>query len=286
MEYRKYDPGVLDMVIRHPETARKDAYRLFTSFLWHRMKEEVYLSEYEESDPETEDVPGYGEYVIDGARIPHQLFRSMLQESIEDFVSASENGLTVRVDGKPYRIPRCEGLDRDVLKGMFRFRVDGDGMAVVDCGMVFEPVSESHGDDASETRRSRQMFRDIVWLVDNTEDGWERLTDMEAAAYTWGVRMCAYEGEPVKSVIGKAMETVDEICNTVAPLDIGCISGCWNERLESARVSTETQFSASMVEEWNADNGQESALQSVDHAAANDYWYDKGHKLFDAVWGG
>lgn len=281
MEYRLYDKGVLDMILRHPETARKDAYRLFTAFFWHRMKGEMYMSEYEEADPEEEDVPKYDEYDMNGSAIPERLFRSMLEESADDFIAAAENGFTVRVADKPYRIPKCSKLSRDVLTGgIFRFSTGSDGMAEIDESRIYEPVADI-GSAPDEMRAGRRMFRNIVWLVDNVDDGWERLTDIEAAAYTWGLRMARYEGQRVKSVIIHALQTVTEICNTVAPFSIEELSDCWNGEYDSATVSVETQFSAEKVRRWNEMNGQKSEVQSVDAALADDWWFERGHLNFE-----
>ena len=84
---KSFDKETLSSILKHPETARKNAWWLFTSFFWHKLKEELFQMFYEDEDPEL--IPDYEEFDIENQTIPNEILETMLQSAAEDFVSPS-----------------------------------------------------------------------------------------------------------------------------------------------------------------------------------------------------
>ncbi len=267
--FRPYERETLRMIIDHPDTARKNAFWLFTAYFWHRLKDELYRNEYDELEDD-DDVPSYGEYDIEGVWIDPGLLSVMLRCSASDFMSAMMGGLTIRILNKPYRVP----MNRGVTEDMLATRIFDFPDSVIMRDLINEGVEEQAKAD-DEQKSSRAYFRKIAYLTEVTDDGWTRLTDMEAAAYEWALEMCMYDGDEVRSRPAETLRALELICRDVRDFTIEELSECWTRPFGAAAVSVDSQFSASKIRKWNADNGQESCIDGVSQEDADDYWYSE-----------
>lgn len=280
VSFRPYDQDLLETILTHPEMARKNVWWLFTTYFWNRLKDEMYDIETDGQD--IEDMVEYDDYELDGQLIAKDDLRMLLEGSVDDFMAAAESGLTIRICDKPYRIPKNENLSADILKNkIFRFGSHGDLMAVITKQYIQEPYDKNEMNTVGKERKdSRMFFKKLVWLVDNTDEGWDNLTDIEAAAYTWGIKMAKYEGKYVREVSDIALKTFDYIDRKVAEFTPDELTDCWIDDYTCAMVSIDTQFSARKMLEWAEANGQKSIVSRIPDNKADDYWYIKGLKTF------
>jgi len=271
----KFDRSVLDSIIKHPAMASKNAWWLFTVFFWNNLREECYHVLYEDEDPDL--IPDYKEFSIDNMKIEKDVLDIMLKCSAEDFINAMENNLTIRIGGKPYRIPRNENVTKEKLvNSIFKFPEIYEGNKChIHRNFVFEvrDIDPEGYDRTTDIRESRKFFHKLVYMAESSDDGWYDLTDMEAAAYTWALFMRRYEEEYVKSVIEPVRKALNKIYKECGIETLAELSSCWVDEIESAKVSVDTQFSASKIRRWNEQNAQESFVDKVDLEAAEDYWY-------------
>ena len=285
---KSFDKETLSSILKHPETARKNAWWLFTSFFWHKLKEELFQMFYEDEDPEL--IPDYEEFDIENQTIPNEILETMLQSAAEDFVSAMNNGLAIKINDKPYRVPKSENVSVEVLtKEIFKFpdiEAPGDpNVAKIVKACIYE-VQDNHFQEGQlseigeENKLSRVFFKKLVWLTEKTDDGWERLTDIEAACYVWALQMAKYEGKYVKDVAEAAAKALERINKDVGNFTLEEITDCWIRSYDSAMVSIDTQFSATKMLQWAKDNNQESVVSRISEKSADDYWYIQGLKSF------
>lgn len=284
-----YDKNVLSGILEHPETARKNVWHLFTTFFWHRLKEEVYQMVNEDEDPEL--TIGYEEFKIDGFKIDAAIHKTILECSAEDFIEAMNGGMTVRIKDKPIRIPKNENVTKEILATkIFQFQPDNnpnstEEMLVIDRNQIYEvednPINGNQSTEiGEEVKKSREFFKKLVYLVEKTDDGWDKLTDIEAACYVWGLQMAKYDGKYVKEVPDKVLAAVERINRDVGDFTLEELTSCWVREYDSASVGVDTQFSVTKMEHWAEGEGQKSIVNRVNQKIADDYWYLQGVKSF------
>lgn len=279
----KISQAQLSDLLRDPGTARKDPYLLFIAHYWEKVREYMYDLELSECDGDDE--PDYDGFKADGLTIDKSMLETILESCMDDVASAQENGLVIRIDGKPFRLSKTVTAKREVMSMMAdKFceeHLHECSVCVIDRNRIMTPYDPERKlkDTASELKRSRQFFHKITWLVEATDYGWDELTDMEAAAYIWGIRMARYDGMMAKTVMKEALKTVSAVIRDVAELTIEDLSSCWNKEFGESEVSADSQFSMTKILEWNKANRQESIVDDTDTDTAEDFWYEKGRRI-------
>lgn len=272
------DRDRLETILKHPDTVAKNAWMLFVAYFWDGFKSECYHMQYEDEDPEL--VPDYSEYDINGMSIEKETFDIMLNSAADDYLEAMHNRMTVRIADKPFRVPSNENVTKEILvHDIFQFKVRNPDShrpyLSIQKSDIYEIDDTEQKDPAEEKRDSRLFFHKIVLLVETTDDGWDILTDMEAAAYEWAFVMYKYEDELVKDMANEVNKAFQKIEEEIGFDNAYCITDCWISDFKSAVVSIDTQFSAEKIRSWNAANKQKSLVDDIDAKKANDYWYDK-----------
>lgn len=271
------DRDRLDTILKHPDVCARNTWELFIVFFWERLKSECYQMMYEDEDPEL--VPDYKEFTIEGVTIEKDILDTMLESSAEDFMEAMKGRMTISIEDRPYRVPSNDDVTlKRLTKDMFMFpyvEAQGDPDAVKilkECVYVFEHKEERSTQE--DKQEARKMFHRIVWLVE-VDDGWDRLTDMEAAAFEWSYRMYKYEGRFVKDIPIEVNKAFVKIEKSVGFDNAYCITDCWISDFRSAQVQIDTQFSARKIRDWNERNRQKSIVDTVDQDTADAYWYEE-----------
>lgn len=276
IQRNQIDRGRLDTILKHPDVCARNAWELFISFFWERLRSECYQMLYEDEDPDR--VPDYREFTIEGEELDKETFTIMLETSADDYLEAMHRRMTVMIGERPFRVPSDDDVTKDRLtKDLFSFptieiRGYEDCVKIIkDCVYTFDKGQDT--DPSEERREARKMFHRITWLVECTDDGWDRLTDMEAAAFEWAFKMYKKEGMFVKDVpieVNKAFVRIEKF---IGLENAYCITDCWISDFKSAKVQIDTQFSAAKVREWNERNHQKSIVDTVDQETADAYWY-------------
>ncbi len=278
------DTWRLNELMNNPSVARKQPYQLFVAWVLYKIRVEIYQIRYSDEEPGV--APCFEDFSVFDKLIDETTFNCILESCAEDIISFQQNSLVVKINDKPYRVPKSPVLDYNILTNeIFKFKhvdVPGDLPSVHitrDC--IYTVPSEDEEQDTSkdELKNSRKFFKKIVFTANHTDDGWELLTDMEAVVYMWAVKMAKHDGKLVRDVAGDVMKLVDKISEDIADFTLTDIVECWNKDFKSSEVSVDSQFSVTKVMEWNDANMQKSIVQSVDDECAENFWYDKGRKI-------
>lgn len=271
---RQIDRDRLDTILRHPDLCARNAWELFIVFFWERLRSECYQALYEDEDPEL--VPDYKEFTIEGLEIEKDAFTIMLEASASDYIEAMNGRMAIRIGDRPFRVPADEGVTEEALaRDVFGFPDTGDGKVRVLKSRVYEPDAAESAAPASRKREDRAYFHKLTYIIECTDDGWDAVSDMEAAAYMWSYTMYRHEGEYVREIPLETNEAFVKIEKVVGMENAYCITDCWESGFRSAVVSVDTQFSAEKIRNWNRENGQESPVDGVDTEDADEYWYNK-----------
>lgn len=271
------DRARLDTILKHPDVSARNAWELFITYFWDKLRSECYQMRYDDEDPDL--VPDYSEFSIDGMKIDRSTFMIMLKSSAEDYLEAMHGRMTVRIDDRPFRVPSDDSVTYELLVTqvfMFKGMTDDDLETVTiskDRVYTFEKCELA--DPNASKRENRKFFHKLTWLIECTDDGWDTVTDMEAAAYMWGYNMYRHEGMPVKNLPVEVNNALAKIEKVVGMDNSFAITDCWETEFRSAVVSVDTQFSAEKVRDWNARNRQKSIVDGTDEDKAEDYWYNK-----------
>lgn len=270
----------LTEILRDPNSAKKDPYLLYISYTWNKLKEFKY-DEFLDVD-DLDDYIMYEELDISMMGINAETLYEIMRSCAEDIVAAQDNGLVIKIEGKPYRLSRTVKADPDVMMRLFQFKPApyDSSILIMNPGLVMTPYDPNAKikDEASELKESRTYFHKIVWLVENDEDGWDKLTDIEAAAYIWGMKMARYEGRMTKGLMKETIKVINRIKRDIGRFTLDDIFDYWNADFTDSEVAVESQFSVSKMREWNNENNQKSVVDKVDKDLADDFWYITGRE--------
>ena len=280
LEFKPYDKSLLKEMLSDPRCIRNNPYLIFIAYFWDKLKD--YLYQYEFAEEEPEDTPEYDDYTIDGKSIGINIFETILGACMEDIVSAQKNRLTVRINDKPFRVNKFPEIDTAALPKFFNFE-EHDDMVTISLDKVNTYIPT--GDDyemtvGQQTKNSRSYFHKIVYLVENDDEGWDKLTDIEAVAYTWAVKMAKYESKDAVACMPEILKFVKYVDREICDMDIESLPDCWIHDFNLAKVIIDAQFSATLMEKWNKKHKQKSYIDEIDDEKAKEFWYDNCTRLF------
>ena len=254
----------LDVLMNNPREVSDRPYLLFTSYALNAIRNMIVIDE-EDDDPDEDETPE-----IWGSKVPVSVFDRFISELAEDFTS----GPSVTIHGHTYTVRKASSIKKERLKGVFSFRVSDDMYIVEKSGIV----NIDEGDDRSydsmknELSLNREYLRKIIFVAeDDDHDGWDKLTDMEAAAYCWALYWHRYNENDIEG-FQKKYKSWHMLSNRE-------IMEGWTDRCrETGMPNGMYTFSASNVRKWNELNGQGSVVDDVGKQEADDYWYEKAVK--------
>lgn len=280
LEFKRYDKPLLKEMLRDPRGVRNDPYLIFVAYFWDKLKD--YLYQYEFAEEEPEDALEYDDYTINGKDIGINVFGTILDACMEDIISAQQNRLTVRINDKPYRVNKFPEIDQAALPRFFDFDVHDDLVTIsLDKVNTYIPTDGDYEMSIDQqTRSSRSYFHKIVYLVENDDEGWDKLTDIEAVAYTWAVKMAKYEGKEAVACMPEILKFVKYVNKELCDMDIENLPDCWVHDFNMAKLTIDAQFSATLMKKWNKKHKQKSYIDEIDDEKAKEFWYDNCTRLF------
>lgn len=211
-----------------------------------------------------------------GAKVPQKILDKFVLNIAEDFDSAAKNRLPVVIFGKSFSIRRPNTFCAKNLLKIFSFPLENGYYTIVKDGIMNLGSSElpKTKEAKAELRESRDYFRKIVKVAEDDEnDGWDKLTDMEAGYYCWGLFFC-------KTLRDSFTEFYQQYKDYIGLSETELKKGL-NEK---AKIMGTTQglysFSAKAIRNWNEANGQVSIVDEVSSEEASDYWYNNAKAKF------
>jgi len=146
--------------------------------------------------------------------------------------------------------------------------------------------SEQLSDFASQRRELKDdlaYIRKIIYLAnDDCNDGWDKLTDIELAAYLW-VYYTARAVAKQRRINDKYMvEWYQKRLLKYANLPMATIRAMWSSRVKIVeQADSITTFSAEKMRKWNEENRQSSEIDNISNEEADNYWYKSASKTFE-----
>lgn len=186
-----------------------------------------------------------------GTEMDKDVLLNVVKYAVEDFESAVKNRIPVKVFGNTYTIRGGNSLPYDKFMEIFDFDESENGL-VISKGKIrnFEAQCEDNYEDRKEElKRSKEYYRKIS-DAGKTDDGWDRLTDIEAAWYCWGL-FCLQNHDSDNDVSKFHEKYKDSYC-----LELDDLLKCTNH----GRLDGIYSFSVKKVTEWNKRNKQESSI--------------------------
>ena len=243
----------------------KNPYQLFAAYIISALEDLIH------SDPEDDQNP-----FIWGKTVPVDVFDRFYTSAVNDFIEAKKNGLTVDVRGKPYTIRNSAKIDEEKLSEAFQFPVYDERYSICKMGVKnVENGPVTFADQRKALKDDNLYLRKIIYLAyDDDNDGWDKLTDMEVAAYIWAFHM-ARALRNNQNINDKYIVNWWQEFRKYADTPLKEIRATWNDRFKVAEIADSIcVFSADKIRKWNEDNGQESVVDSIDDKTADDYWYE------------
>lgn len=258
-DYGSYDELELYQLMNEPWEVTDRPYLLHAAYAISCLAEAL-----EEDDEESENT------TIWGKKIPERILKSIVKNVAENFNDAADHGTRIDVFGKAYSVRKVNAYDRKRLENIFDFPLqDGeytvtkDGIKkLVDNGYLgFQKNKESFA-------INKGFLRKVVMLAEDDEnDGWDKLTDMEVAAYCWAKFYNKFQCDNEVLFAEKYKEHLY--------VDFSEIHACMNEQSTvSKRLHGMYAFDYKKVMEWNKKQNQPSAIDTITNEEADDYWYN------------
>ena len=271
---RDYAPSELNEILEHPETVRRDPYKLFTAYVWDGLLEEFMAEDGDEIDgyEDSEDMPVIN---IEGRIIELSFWNRLFTACVNDLIGAASTGGTLQIRGKSYRIPDQDFPLRK-LRAIFAFKRGkntntGEDIIVI-CKEDIKELTDKAGVQTKleANREDKLFFKKLVYLAeDDDNDGWDKLTDIEVAVYYWGFKLDKFEGDPAMTVdITKVLSIIEE----ESGIDWQTLEACMKKPIKKAEINVKAQFSAEKIRKWNKKNKQASIVDNIDVAKAEEYW--------------
>lgn len=258
METNHYDEIELYQLMNEPWEVTDRPYLLHAAYALSCLSEAV-------EDDEDENEP------IWGKRIPSKILKSVVDNAAENFALAAQNNTRIDVWGRPYSVRKANAFDRKKLKGIFDFKLDNGEYIIEKSGVVKLAASEHSSFESNKKSLSanKDYLRKIIMLAeDDDNDGWDKLTDMEVAAYCWA----QYYNKHQQDNEVRFMEEY----KLYVPVTIDEIHKCMSDySTKTGRLHGMYAFDRDKTMRWNNDHQQQSHADGIPINEAEDYWYEK-----------
>lgn len=254
---RSATKGELEEAIARPRDFANDPNMLFVSYVLDTLKGMLidYDKFYDDEDEQQE---------IWGAEFDKKTFDRMLGEMADEFCTCAETRQQLRIGGSGFTLRNASGVSRRGLKTLFDFRVNDKNYIIEPEGVLVDDGIDDFAQRKAELASDKLMMKKIVFLAEH-EDGWDRLTDIEAAAYCWYINQKKKNPKPVN-------EWADAYISYHG-LGLDEIRKAWRNGEPKGMFP----FSQRLVEDFNKSHRQKSSLHNVPDENAEDYW-DSGNK--------
>lgn len=191
----------------------------------------------------------------------------VIQDCLDDFKAAMENGCMIDIFGELYSIRNKSRVKTELLAGSFSLPITP--LVKFSPKYIIKREPYSVGLDTEKPSDNMLYFQKIVMLADYVEDGYDKLTDIEAAVYCWGLFHSKHSNE----LTGPYM--YDQFYNKYKnnfDVDYYELAKCVKDGLRFP--FDYWSFSVAKIREWNKKHSQMSVVDEIDDKNAVDYWYD------------
>lgn len=255
MSYKNYDECDIYTMLNRTREISKDPYKLYVA--------SVLFGLMDMSEDENVKSPL-------GLELNTKVVQDLISECKDDFLAAVSSGSKLDINGTAYSVRNAKNVSESKVNDIFNFK-DENGKTTIGLQGIFDVTEEEQDfeERKKETYDNRSFFQKIVFLADNTDDGYDKLTDMEVAAYCWalfhrknlnyptGCYMFSEYFKKYEKYFGLTMIEVEE---------------CMVDGFRFPQRYFD--FAADKVRAWNKKHNQESIVDSVDDEEAADYWYN------------
>lgn len=255
MKYQNYNESDIYTMLNRTREVSKDPYKLYAAT--------VLFGLMDMSEDENIKSPI-------GLTFNTKEVQDLIGECKEDFLSAVETGAKIDINGTSYTIRNAKNISAENIGKVFAFK-DNNGTTNINIQGIFNVTEEELEFDErkKETYDNRTFFQKIIYLTETTEDGYDKLTDMEVAAYCWALFHRKNLNHPTGCYMFSEYYDKYNKCFCQPMIEIE------NCMVDGVRFPQRYfDFSARKVREWNKKNNQKSIIDSVDEEKAADYWYD------------
>lgn len=258
--YNKY---ALIKLVNRIEEICSDPYALFQSYVLNSM-----IDNYCEDD---EGVDG-----LIGKEIPADDFDKLHSECFDSFLHAKDSDGLIDIQGRGYVIRKAGTVDVNLLGKSIQFERKSDNYIVSPGG--FKKIELRQSGDFQSKKQEYQEDQDFVRKVitlalDDENDGWNKLTDMELIVYLWVYELNKAKGRGAKINDYYLANWYKESVLEYTDIKLSEIRKCFSQRIRIIEMAdTPILFSKSKVMSWNTSNNQNSFIESVDPNLANSFW--------------
>lgn len=255
MTYKNYEECDIYAMLHRTREISKDPYKLFTATVLYGLLEMC-------EDENTESPIGL---VFDTKEVS-----DLISECKEDFLSAISNGAKIDINGSSYTIRNSKNVSEEKIDKVFNLEDENGSTQICLSGMF--NVTEEEQDFEERKKESyddRTFFQKIIYLVETTEDGYDKLTDIEVADYCWALFHRKNLNYPTGCyMFGEYFDKYEKcFCQPMREIE-----SCMRDNVRFPQRYFD--FSARKMREWNKAHNQESVVDSVDEEKAADYWYN------------
>ena len=263
-KYQPYDPSDIDTLLREPWEVSDQPYKLHAAY--------ALSSLYDLCAPE-DDEGTLDPDSIWGCKVYKKMLDHLVADITTDFNDAATNRKPVKIWGRGYTIRKVNAYDPKRINQIFNFPLKDDAYLITKEGVMDLrgtplPGAEKYEITRENAKANRSYLRKIILMAeDDDNDGWDKLTDMEAVVYCWAM---FYNKHQYDNFTHFKKEYKDYL---YAPEKE--ILGCLNEKSSMGeRPIGMYAFSYSKVMQWNGEHGQESLADKIPEQEAEDYWYN------------
>ena len=260
MKYYPYSQYELDKIINRVGEIANNPHMLFTAYAISNLCDLVV----DEECDETANIA-----VIWGATVPIRIIDHMVKDIVLEFVSAIENDLQVMVFGQWRTIRNAERVNTKALSNIFNFSVENECYIIAQDGIMnLDNITILPYEERKNMRiDTLEYFRKIVYVVETDEnDGWYKLTDMEAAFYCWGFYYAQHHDDNLQKFFTKYSKNLNLELDEIK-------KGCGEQKEMGFRTKGLLTFTANAIRKWNKANQVSSIIDQQDSDKADEYWY-------------
>lgn len=256
MKYKNYEECDIYTMINRTREISKDPYKLYVSSVLYGLMDMI--------DDENIKSPI-------GIELDSREVKDLISECKEDFLSAIDTGAKIDINGTSYTIRNASNVSVEKIDCIFDLK-EVNGITTINLSGIFDVSKEKqeYDDVKKEANDSIVYFQKIIYLTETTEEGYDKLTDMEAAAYCWALFHRKNLNYPTGCFMYDKFynQYKDCICQSMYE-----VIDCLKDGIKFPQRYFD--FSASKIRAWNKNNNQESVVDSVNKEKAADYWYNE-----------
>lgn len=260
MDYNSYTEEELKIILYEPREIAKEPYKLLTSFIFNSVIEAFFGEHVDEE--------GFTPW---GLQLPSKTLFRFINDCIVDFKSAAENDDTIKINGQGFTIRKHSEIDYNKVLDIFSWNKDGlttitkEGIKNIECSspQTYEEKKVMYADN--------RLYYWKVMVQGFTDEGYDKLTDMEVAMYCWAMWI---RDIPMSATVNDDM--VKEWWKqeySYFELPLKEVISCFCDETIKNNMNTPCIFSAEKIRKWNQSHKVKSVIDNINKEEAEYKWY-------------